>query len=666
METDFWQTRVKITQIPSILDKQIILNPRTMAHIEIEKSWFSDPFLDKTVYGLELTLNKQFSWVFFMHVNTKSEAIRKGYSFLMHLKENFSGLTGEVDALPIDSFNLNQNYPIYEFVFPRRPYLNTDKFSIINKIVQIFQSNNNNLFQLFIFWQKDDSVDGTKVGKNSPFELYKVKIFIRILVSKASYSEEEYQKAELMGQLDYLTININNLLGEHATLKQTSINTWRNIVESDVFWVNHFDEHTGSYYKDICKQLPEEKVPAFIIPSEVDFTFSENLPLPKAFNLPNENVKYVHASEDDRGYILIGNVVNQGVLTKNIKTIPINHFAHSVIITGQTGTGKTHLLGHICKEFYIKSSDIGVLILNLGKGKQEGFYKADKIIKYPSPELRVSYFYKGDYLEKSLQETASYLIASLGLKNIVDKIMYLVMKSFIRVNGDLPSSLKDLFNGLKKWFKTYRYHKKFQTNILRAIQNRVLTLLSDPLLDKTLEYSPNSGIPQWFQGWRNGKTIYIDLSMCNIYVKRLLTSAIFQMIKTLTPDVEAGRLQNIIVIDEAHQITEKPITSNPDNDDFISREQLEKIFTNLLREFRSKGLSFILVDPTPHRLFSCVTTIPSLKILFRLSQIDNRLFTGNLKVQDYLTLLKNRHAVILNGNNEEMYVIKTPDYFYTE
>ena len=28
MEADFWQTRVKITQIPSTLDKQTILNPR--------------------------------------------------------------------------------------------------------------------------------------------------------------------------------------------------------------------------------------------------------------------------------------------------------------------------------------------------------------------------------------------------------------------------------------------------------------------------------------------------------------------------------------------------------------------------------------------------------------------------------------------------------------
>ena len=88
-----------------------------------------------------------------------------------------------------------------------------------------------------------------------------------------------------MGQLDFLTINIKNLLGEKATLKQTSVNKWRNIVKSDVFWVNHNDKYTGPNYRDISQQLPEEKVPTFIIPSEVDFTFPENLPLSKSGRL---------------------------------------------------------------------------------------------------------------------------------------------------------------------------------------------------------------------------------------------------------------------------------------------------------------------------------------------------------------------------------------------
>jgi hypothetical protein len=174
--------------------------------------------------------------------------------------------------------------------------------------------------------------------------------------------------------------------------------------------------------------------------------------------------------------------------------------------------------------------------------------------------------------------------------------------------------------------------------------------------------SDNDDIPQWFTEWRKGKKIFLDFSMCNLYEKRLLTSAIFQLIRSLTPDIDIGKLQNIILIDEAHQILEKPISNNYDDDDYISREQLEKIFNELLREFRSKGMSFILSDQTPSRLFTCVTTLPSLKFLFRVGHPCNTTLIGNPKEQDFLMLQKNRQALILNGISGEKYIIETIDY----
>jgi len=150
--------------------------------------------------------------------------------------------------------------------------------------------------------------------------------------------------------------------------------------------------------------------------------------------------------------------------------------------------------------------------------------------------------------------------------------------------------------------------------------------------------------------------------MCTIYEKRLLTSAIFQLIRVLIPDREAGKLKNIILIDEAHQLLEKPITNNYDDDDFISREQLEKIFNELLREFRSKGLSFILSDQTPSRLFDCVTTLPSLKIIFRVGYPCNTTMLGNPAEQEFLMCQKNRQALILNGINGEKFIIETRDF----
>ena len=152
--------------------------------------------------------------------------------------------------------------------------------------------------------------------------------------------------------------------------------------------------------------------------------------------------------------------------------------------------------------------------------------------------------------------------------------------------------------------------------------------------------------------------------MCNIYAKRLIANAIFQMIRTLTPDLEAERLQSIIVIDEAHQILEKTRESarKINHDDDVARAKLEEIFKVLLKEFRAKGLSFIIIDQTPSDLFDCVTKLPSLKILFRLGEHCSRQFTTNPQDLDFLSLLKDRQALVLNGVKGERYAIETIDF----
>jgi hypothetical protein len=76
-------------------------------------------------------------------------------------------------------------------------------------------------------------------------------------------------------------------------------------------------------------------------------------------------------------------------------------------------------------------------------------------------------------------------------------------------------------------------------------------------------------------------------------------------------------------------------------------------------ENRSQDLSLIFADPNPHYLFSSVLTIPGLKILFRLSHLDNKFFPYNLKLLEYLTLLKLRLAAVLNRYSGENFTIET-------
>ncbi|MCK4781295.1 MAG: hypothetical protein KAT57_13945, partial [Candidatus Lokiarchaeota archaeon] len=138
-----------------------------------------------------------------------------------------------------------------------------------------------------------------------------------------------------------------------------------------------------------------------------------------------------------------------------------------------------------------------------------------------------------------MEQVAGYIIASLGLKNIVVTNMENALSQEMNENGSPPQKIKDIFIKLLKWFEDHPYHIKYQTNITRAIKNRVMRLVSSPFIDEILELGP---IPQWFEDWKQGRNVFIDLSRFSKNGKRLVTHAIFQMIRTLMPEMRTNIL----------------------------------------------------------------------------------------------------------------------------
>ena len=71
---------------------------------------------------------------------------------------------------------------------------------------------------------------------------------------------------------------------------------------------------------------------------------------------------------------------------------------------------------------------------------------------------------------------------------------------------------------------------------------------------------------------------------------------------------------------------EKIITNNSDDADFIMKEQMAKIFSELLKECRSRDVGFIIADQSPSQLFEDVASQPSIKVIFRQDYPNNTLF----------------------------------------
>jgi len=662
MANELWHAKVYITQIPAFTNHTINDGIESNSEeTDMDKSWLFNPFMDNTVYGTEFTIDSKFSWAFFLPTLSKSEAYFKGNFMLNYLKDKFKGLDGKLQTIQINSESLNQNKKFFELRLPRPNQIYVNKVSLITKFMNLYYHRmNKKSLSMYILWQIDDSISARnilsyKTGKFATY-MFKVRVFFSGNLNKTRLSEMNLEDIENLANLSLMTSDIQTELDEGAKLIHGSENTWYNILTTNVFWQNDEKSFTGACYEKIYDRINLDERPCFLSANVTDFTMLNNIPLPRASILENENVNFNSHNINYQRDLHFGKYVHNGVLTQIDTYIPQDNFAQSVLIAGQQGTGKTYFLRQIMNEFYNKALGVGILVLNLAKGNQEKLYSVDKVIKYGSPEFQIPYFIEGQYKEKCLQETASYLIASLGLKNIVEKNMLTVMKSFYYKEG-LPNSLKTLFLNLQKFFKENPYHDKFQTNILRAINNRILSLLSDPILKKTIELTKE--FPIWIKEWLGGKKVFLDLSMCNIHVKRLLSNAIFQMVRALLPDRETGGLNYLIVIDEAHQILGKSISNNPDDDDYIAREQLEKIFADLMKVFRSRGLSFILADQEPNRLFNCISTLPSLKFLFRLGYPDNALFSGDRNEQNFLSIQRNRYVLILNGITGERFIFRT-------
>ncbi len=653
MEPEFYHASIKIMQVPNMGSNN-----------EGEPSWLCNPFADSRVYGMKFTIERDhFSWKFFFKDDSKREAIKNGFGFLDYLKEIYPGLSGDVRVKPINYDKLNEQKLILELILPK-PYF-SKKINLFRKILNLFIFNKKHRIEIYILWQKDDSIIGAIEGTELETEYkldenYKIKIFISVIPKFDKNSDIEFQKAELNGHLNYLTTEIHNIDGEKALLKQVPSNTWEQVLNGRVFWKNLMSVDTGRFYRGIIDQIPEDKIPGFVNPKVVDFNIPENLLLNKAIKVRNENISFLKRSNQKD--LCLGYYINRGVITNKKVFLSFDDLIHHLFISGLTGTGKTTLLNQVQHEISRKAPDCGILIISLRKRKADIPFILDHILRYGDPDLRIPYYFKGENMEVTFEQMAALLVSSIGLKQPVDIVLYNAMIKYFETNQDLPDTLEKLFGKLLKWFEKNPYHEKYQTNIINAIKNRAIRWTSSSILKKITKLP--SVKPFWFIEWMNGKNIFIDLSksLCNEFIKKLLINLIFQMIRIFFPQIKTNTLKNVIMLDEIGVIAKKPSTTISNDDEFISQYFFEEVLSDFLEAFRSRGISMIITAQYPSKLFESVYSLPSILILFTTAHSCSKLFTNNIEEQDTLALLGKRKALVMDGVNGRKFAIYTIDF----
>ncbi len=630
-----WLTTIEITQIPNLEGNGTL-------------SWLFNPFMDNTIYGVRFQVYDEiFSLSFILNSDTRGEALKLGFRLLSHLNERFPGIEGKVKVEKEKSEKTLEIDDFYELKLPELSV--NDKICILSKIINLFKINPGHEIEFFILWQRDNIISSSleAIGINELLKVseeFRIKIFISIGYNYDLERDFEEQESEIKGYVDSFK-DFQNEFGKKALFVQSSLNTYNHIL------------YGGQIKHDL---ISNNSIVAH--PITFDLSLPESLPIKKPDDKIYGGLEF--KKEKDETKILLGNLYIDGIKRKRKAYIYLKNFVHHILIAGLSGAGKSSLFSHLNTEIRSKASHVGNLIINLEKKNEHLNYDIDILLKFGDLDLRIPYFIRGEDMTQTMEDVASYLIAAVGLKGIVQTNMYNVLEAEIKEKGDPPRYLKTLFEKLKLWFKTHRYPDEFHNAIMMAIENRIIKITSDPVVSRILELPPT--IPSWFKAWLNGKTVFIDLSRCNMTIKRLLTLAIFQMIRVYMPETRKNELKNIIFLDEIGSILTSPMGKSKKDDDFITSFYINDVFSQFLGAFRSRGISLVIAGNRAALLFPNVSLMPNTKILFRTEQISSKLFTNRLDEQDDLFLQQRRKATIYDGVNTRKFSFYTTKVFRGE
>lgn len=666
MNPKFYHGIITITQIPD--HRQLTKN---------EKVWLCDPFGNKYlpederdgnyIYGTHFLLHQDtFKWEFILKEPSQERARISAELFLGYLKELYPGVVGDIRVKPILEENFEKSKKLYELVLPNPPF--HKKVYLLQKILNLFCYKKDIDIDIYIFWSKADDLVGEIHGTNieRDYQLqedyYKFKTFIAISPHDGS---NDYPIS--LSQIRSLGIGIINSEGECAEILDPSPKNWEQILKFQVFWKNRDKINTGRFYQNIKGLFLTEGFPSWANAKSIDFAIPHNFLAPSAIVFNHENLgSFLHSKNG----IYIGNWVRNGERVEVRRYLQPNDLIHHLFITGGTGTGKTYCCAHIKSEIRKKNPQVGVLIINLKKNDGLLKNKADISLKYGDEDLRVPYIYLSDKdtdITGTIESFVDLLISSIGLPRFIDHAMANAVKAIYGKYKNLPKNLEEIFQPTLDWFEyKTRYDEKTRSRAKSAIKMRAYRLLNNPIIRRMVQLS--SGIPDWFQALQEGKEVFLDLSMCkSIRKKRLIVCLIMQMFTALIPEPSAEekdgiKLKYLIILDEVSEILEKLKEVSIFDDEVVSRNYIAGIFRRYLTTSRSRGISFILTDQKPSRLYDSSHQTPMIYLIFRTPHSCSHLFATYEDELDFIQSLPHRRALLINGVKGYKYIIHTPDF----
>ncbi len=650
-----WIPNVVITQTPLVVSSDSSkICPDALKIPEIN-SWAKKFIKEEDVYGVEFSTDS--IHFFIPKLTFYNRAAETGDGILHSLIQRFPGLDGFSKPLmnpPLPSVNdkVWEIQAVNERYRPETVNKTTKKFNLVKNFLLSTVKEGINLKLIILFEKGKNSYD-----TNFENIEFKLKVYFRIECPPFENVNERFIHLRKCESVLYALSNSQQIWARYGKILKFYFK---------MFTENDINEKWAKIWTSF--KFNEKNKPTFVFsPYYFNFSFPDGIKnLNHSFYFPNENQMILSKYHEENDYLILGHILNHSAVTKNFGICPIDLLRRNMGIFGITGTGKTYLNLQIISELNKKRPKTGVLVLSLAKKNQDILYRdlVDVVCIYGENNFSIPYLVFNEDIDPNsenfppsstmpLQATAQLLMACLDLKDPYVNVASKILRNLYE-NHAIPEKLDEFFDLIAESVKNYG--KELNKTMTGIFDNR-RGILQDDLLQETTKFLGGK-VPDWFDWWLQGKSVFLDLSTCaNNYVKSLLVFLILNMIYIRAKELPIGvnELKNIVFVDEAHCVFSKPMN----NSDSANEEMKSEILGRILTENRSKGISMIISDQQPTSLLDVTNQSIGTRINFNLNENATNFFYNNLIEQETIKQLSKRRAHVKYENKN--FFIQTID-----
>lgn len=390
------------------------------------------------------------------------------------------------------------------------------------------------------------------------------------------------------------------------------------------------------------------------------------------------------------GDLVIGSILDSGVVTRNEYRIDSNEFNRHCLVVGLTGSGKTNTIKSlICG--LTKENSRPIMVIEPAKKEYWELYNLGfsdlQIYSVGSNEANahrfcINPFERAVFIdEDGVQRTvpiqthidfvysafkASFIMYT-PMPYVLERAIYEIYEDCgwdihnnTNVNGeDVYPTIEDLYFKISDVVTEMGYDTKMRNDLIGSLQARVNSMRIGTKGD-TLNVYRSFPMEELLNG-----NVVIELEdVGDDDVKAFIISLLLINLLEYRRQQEDCQLEvrHLMLIEEAHRLLKNVQSGTGENAD--PRGAAVEFFCNLLAELRSKGQGFIISDQIPSKLAPDLIKNTNLKIVHRTVAEEERMLIGGAMHMtdeqiDSLSSLKQGIAAVYSEGDNRPKLVKS-------